>query len=168
MNNHISTLMDGELCDEEAEILLGKIKTDQDAKQEWMTFHLIGDVLRQPGYVPRNMSNSFFELLHAEPTVLAPQIKRSSRAGYFAVSAVASIMAMVFLAWLSVQLDSGQLNSQSQQLARQDALRMSSVPVNEGMNDYLMAHHEFSLSADVRGASSYIQNVTFKNSGAGQ
>lgn len=163
MNNHISTLMDGELCDEEAEVLLGKIKNDPDANREWMTYHLIGDVLRQPAYISDEMSSTFFERLHTEPTVLAPQNKPDSKTRYFAMSAVASIMAMAFLSWLLVQIDGGQSNLHSQQLAQQSAevLRMTSAPVIEGMRDYLSAHHDFSPSTDVRGASSYIHTVAF-------
>jgi hypothetical protein len=36
------------------------------------------------------------------------------------------------------------------------------------MNDYLLAHQEYSPSTDVRGASSYIRTVSVKQTVAGQ
>lgn len=160
MKQNISTLMDGELSGDEAEVLLGKIKRHPEAQQEWLNYHLIGDALRQPDYLPNHMSAAFFERLHAEPTVLAPQAQRSSKASFFALSAAASIMAMAFLAWVSVQIVTEPVIQQAQQ--RPSALRPANFPTNGSMNDYLLAHQEFSPGTDVRGASSYIRTVTVK------
>lgn len=170
MNQKISTLMDGEMNDEEAVILLGRIKNDSQGHNEWMTYHLIGDVMRQSERIPKNLDASFYARLHAEPTILAPQPGRESRTKYFAMSAVASIMAMAFLAWLSVQVDGKQSDQQSQKWAQQmpASISVSSPLVNDGINDYLLAHHEYSPSTDVRGASSYIHTVSFANTGAGR
>ena len=164
MKQNISTLMDGELCSEEAEILLDKIKRHAEARNEWSTYHMIGDALRQPDYVPRDISGAIFERLHTEPTVLAPQGKQNTKAGYFAMSAVASIMAVAFLAWLSVQIDAEPLHQQAK-LASNIA-PVATLPANEGVNDYLLAHQEFSPGSDVRGAASYIRTVAYKQSAA--
>jgi sigma-E factor negative regulatory protein RseA len=166
MKQRISTLMDGELCGDEAELLLGKFKLYTDAHQDWVTYHLIGDVLRQPDYVPVDISATIIERLYAEPTVLAPQTKRSSKASYFAMSAVASIMAMAFLAWLSAQIDSVPAYQQARQ--RSNDVRTVSLPANEAVNDYLLAHQEFSPGGDVRGAASYIRSVAYTQPGAGK
>lgn len=172
MKQNISTLMDGELCGEEAEILLARIKSNPLAREEWLTYHLIGDALRQPDYLPNNVSATFLERLRAEPTVLAPHTQSPSKSGLYAMSAVASIMAMAFLAWLSLSIDNVQVIQQARQSP--DALRTATsktspnLPVNDSMKDYLLAHHEFSPSTDVRGASSYIRAVTFKQTAAGQ
>lgn len=172
MKQNISTLMDGELCGDEAAVLLGMIKHHPEARQEWLSYHLISDALRQPDYLPNHMGAAFFERLQAEPTVLAPHCQRSSRAGIFAMSAAASIMAVVFLAWLSVQSDARPLLQQAKQ--GPDAARTASVlinanfPTNGSMNDYLLAHQEFSPSTDVRGAASYIRTVSAKHIVAGK
>ncbi len=164
MNQKISILMDGELCGEEAAALLGKIKRDPEARQDWLNYHLIGDVLRQPDYIPKNISAAFFERLQAEPTVLAPYPLRSSRIGYFAMSAVASIMAMAFLTWVSLQVDTQPQMQQTQLHAARSSINANIAPVNfssanDGINEYLLAHHEFSPGTDVRGATSYIRTV---------
>lgn len=163
MKQNISTLMDGELCGDEAEVLLSRITSHPEVRQEWLTYHLIGDVMRQPDYVPGALKSGFFERLHAEPTVLAPHRKRSAQADFFALSAVASIMAMAFLAWLSVQIDSEPVPRQSSA-----ALSNANFPVNDSMNDYLLAHHEFSPATDMQGAASYIRTVADRQSGAGR
>ena len=172
MKQNISTLMDGELCDDEAEILLGKIKRDTEARQDWLDYHLIGDVLRQPDYIPSAIKASFFERLHTEPTVLAPHDKRSSKASFIAMSAVASIMAMAFLAWMSVQINSEPVIQQAQQrstLVRTASLPFGgSLPANDSINDYLLAHQEFSPGTDVQGAASYIRTVAARQTAAGR
>jgi sigma-E factor negative regulatory protein RseA len=166
MKQKISTLMDGEMSADEAELLLGKIKQHPDARQEWLAYHLIGDALRQPDHVHVDMSAAIFARLQNEPTVLAPHSRRSGKAGYFAMSAVASIMAMAFLAWLSVQIDSAPVQQQAQ--LNSNDMRNVSLPVNETVNDYLLAHQEFSPSTDMRGAASYIRTVAVRQTGAGE
>jgi sigma-E factor negative regulatory protein RseA len=172
MKQNISMLMDGELCAEEADKLLAKIKCHPQARQEWLTYHLIGDALRQPDYMPEHMSAAFLERLRAEPTVLAPHSQRTAKTGLYAMSAAASIMAMAFLAWLSLSI--GNVPVFQQAKVGPDTLRSAafpisaSVPANDSMDDYLLAHHEFSPSTDVRGASSYVRTVAFKQTVAGQ
>lgn len=164
--------MDGELCGEEADILLAKIKSHPQAQQEWLTYHLIGDALRQPEFIPENISATFLERLRAEPTVLAPHSQRATKTGLYGMSAAASIMAMAFLAWFSLSIDNVPVFQQAKKSP--DAVRTdifpiaTNFPVNDSMDDYLLAHHEFSPSTDVRGASSYIRTVTFKQTVAGQ
>jgi len=167
MKQKISMLMDGELNNEDAEALLGKIKQSPEVKQSWQHYHLIADVLRQPEYLSKDLSAAFFQRLREEPTVLAPQGKRPDKTGLFAMSAVASIMAMVFLAWISASIDT----RPGSQMAKQGAMVASeaSTLANENnMNDYLLAHHEFSPGVDVRGAASYIRTVAMKPEMAGK
>jgi sigma-E factor negative regulatory protein RseA len=162
MKQKISTLMDGELCSDEAETLLGKLKHHPEAQQEWLTYHVIGDALRQPDCISGNLNAAFFERLHAEPTVLAPYAQRTPKASFFAMSAVASIMAMAFLAWVSLQIDTEPALQQARQGS--DVIRPANIPVNDRMNEYLLAHQEFSPSNDVRGAASYIRTIAIKQS----
>lgn len=173
MAQNISTLMDGELYRDEADQLLGHIKKNPAAQQDWSTYHLIGDVLRQSDYLPSAMPASFFERLQAEPTVLVSLRPRSSKAGIFAMSAAASVMAVAFLGWLSVHLDTTPLAPQVQKVSsatlRAARLRENSnFPSNGSMNDYLLAHQKFSPGTDVRGASSYIRTVSTKQAMAGE
>jgi sigma-E factor negative regulatory protein RseA len=158
MKQNISALMDGELFDDEAEALLDKIKRNPDVHAEWHLYHLVGDALRQPGHLHANISATMRERLRDEPTVLAPRSRTRQNARWFALSAAASVMAMALVAWMSVQIGSEPAPQMAMQ-QQPDALRPASFPVKPAMNDYLMAHQEFSPSTDVQGAASYIRTV---------
>ena len=157
MKQQISALMDGELFDDEAEILLDKLKRNPDADEEWRAYHLIGDVLRQPGHAYPNISTTMRERLQAEPTVLAPGRRPVRNARWFAISAAASVVALALVAWMSLRVGvepPPQMAMQQQAVA----LRPASLSSNK-VNDYLMAHQEFSPRTDVQGTVSYIHTV---------
>ncbi len=160
MKQDISALMDGELFEDEAEALLNKLKKNPQEDQEWLTYHLIGDALRQPDHVGKDLSASFRERLMAEPTVFAPRRKVSQRARYFALSAAASVMALALVAWMSMKAGvepAPQLASVQTPSDVRPASYSSSV---NGVNDYVMALQEFSPSTEVEGAATYIHYVS--------
>jgi sigma-E factor negative regulatory protein RseA len=158
MKQNISALMDGELFDDEADALLDKIKRNPDVQAEWDLYHLVGDALRQPDHLHADISLSLRERLRAEPTVVAPRSRIKQNVKWFALSAAASVMGMALVAWMSVQIGSGPVPQVAMQQT-QSALRPASFPVKPAMNDYLMAHQEFSPSTEVQGAASYIRTV---------
>jgi sigma-E factor negative regulatory protein RseA len=156
MKQEISALMDGEMYEDQAEACLDKLKRHPEAQQDWESYHLIGDVLRQPDHICKSFEKSFHERLQAEPTVIAPYSRTSQRVRNFALSAVASIMALALVAWLSLQVGT----EPAPQIASVPQENISSVrPVSSQSDDYLRAHQEYSPSADVHGAASYIHAV---------
>lgn len=159
MKNNISALMDGELFEDEAEVFFDTIKRDADAHRDWATYHLIGDALRQPEYIHRDISAAVRERMKLEPTVLAPRSRGiTQKVRNIALSAAASLMALGVVAWMSVQITP----ETSPQLAMQQSnLRPVSLKTQSKSNDYLMAHQEFSPSNDINGGASYIRNVSF-------
>ena len=159
MKQQISELMDGELFEDEAETLLDKLKHNPAAHAEWQTFHLISDALRQPDHLHANISAAMHERLQAEPTVLAPERRTGRKVRMYALSAAASAMALAMVAWMSLQVGS----EPSQQIAvvqTPPMIRPASFSEGKGLNGYLMAHQEFSPSADMQGAASYIRTVS--------
>jgi len=157
MKQEISVLMDGEMFEDEAELFFDKLKRHPQASQDWAVYHLIGDALRQPEHIHCDISPAFRERLQAEPIILAPHTRSPQRVRHYALSAVASVMALALVAWLSMQVGS----EPAPQLAatqHSNAVR----PAAFQANDYLMAHQEFSPSADVQGAASYIHTVAAK------
>ena len=157
MKQNISALMDGELFDDEAEALLDKIKRNPDVHAEWQLYHLIGDALRQPDHLHADIGAALHERLQAEPTVLAPRSRVGQNARWFALSAAASVMGLALVAWLSVQV--GQEPAPQLAMQQSGALRPAGFSTHRGLDDYLMAHQEFSPSADVQGTASYIRTV---------
>ena len=158
MKQNISALMDGELFDDEAEVLLDRIKRNPDSDAEWQIYHLVGDALRQPDHLHANFSTALHERLQAEPTVLSPHSRVKQKARLFALSAAASVTALALVTWMSVQIGSEPAPQMAMQ-QQPNALRPASFPVNHRLNDYLMAHQEFSPSTDVQGTASYIRTV---------
>ncbi|GAB1232148.1 sigma-E factor negative regulatory protein [Ferrigenium sp. UT5] len=157
MKQEISALMDGELFEDEAEALLDKLKRKPDVDRDWMTYHLIGDVLRQPECIHCGFTASFHQRLQAEPTVLAPHRQTSQRIRHYAMSAAASVMALALVAWLSMQVGTEPV-VQTANVQPPNPIRPAAYQVD----DYLMAHQEFSPSADVQGAATYIHTVAEK------
>ncbi|MBI1174774.1 MAG: anti-sigma factor [Sideroxydans sp.] len=154
MKEHISALMDGELFDDEAEALLDKIKRDPAGHEEWLSYHLISDALRQPDHVHADISRSMHERLKDEPTVLAPRSRTVQKVRWFALSAAASVLALAVVAWLSVQVGP-EVGPQIAMQQQNNNVR----PASMNMDDYLMAHQEFSPSASVEGMTPYIRTV---------
>jgi len=159
MKQDISALMDGELFEDEADILLAKLKKDPHAHREWQSYHLIGDALRQPDHICKDISASFHERLQAEPTVFAPRRRASQKVRYFALSAAASVMALALVAWMSLQVG-GEPSPQLASIQQQNSVRPASFSSVNHVSDYVMAHQEFSPSTDVHGAVSYIHAVS--------
>lgn len=153
MKQQISALMDGELYDEEVDGVLDLLKKNQAGQKDWEMYHLIGDVLRQPGHVHADISNSFHARLESEPTVLAPYARTvRQKARVFALSAAASVLAVGVVAWMSLQIspDSApQLAFQQQQNAR---------PASMKIDDYLNAHQDAAGQASQE-ASPYMRAV---------
>ena len=159
MKHDISALMDGELFEDEAETLLGQIRRDPGIYADWAVYHLIGDVLRQPECIHRDMTDRVSERLRNEATVLAPRSRAlKQKARVFALSAAASLMAVGMVAWMTLQINP----ETSPQLAmQQSALRPVNLQIQPAADDYLMAHQEFSPSNDMNGGASYIHTVTY-------
>ena len=159
MKQDISALMDGELFEDDAETLLNKLKKNPRESQEWLTYHLIGDALRQPDHVCRDISASFHERLQAEPIVFAPRRRVTQKVRYFALSAAASVMALALVAWMSMQAGT-EPAPQIAAVQSQTDVRPASYASPNSVNDYVMAHQEFSPSTEVQGAASYIHYVS--------
>jgi len=155
MKQQISVLMDGEMFEDEAEMLLNRLKRHPEADLDWDVYHLIGDVLRQPDHINCwSFTESFHQRLQAEPTILAPRRQTHERIKHYTMSVAASVMAVALVAWLSMQI-SGEPVMQMAKVQPPNAVRTAAYQVD----DYLMAHQEFSPSADVQGTATYIHTV---------
>lgn len=160
MKQEISALMDGELFEDEAESLLDRIKNDAAVRKSWASYHLIGDVLRQPEYIHCDLSAKVRERLQDEPTVLAPRRQAAKqKMRMFALSAAASLSAVSVVVWMSVQISPEMAPKMAMQQAA--AVRPASMQIRTDSNAYLLAHQEFSPSTIMNGGASYIRSVTY-------
>jgi len=159
MKQEISALMDGELFEDEAEDLLGRVRRSPEAHRDWEVYHLIGDVLRQPEHIHCDLSARVRERMQDEPVVLAPRGHAAKRkVSAVALSAAASLAAVGAVAWMSLQAGP---EKAPQMAMRPPAIQPASERIKPESNDYLMAHQEFSPSIDMRGGASYIRTVAY-------
>jgi sigma-E factor negative regulatory protein RseA len=158
MKQNISALMDGELFEDEAENLLGEMKDDPAVRKNWSMYHLIGDALRQPDHIHRDLSAKVRERLQAEPVVLVPRGRATKRKiRTWAISAAASVAAVGTVVWMSLQISPEGMPKMAMQ---QQAARPANLQSRTNSNDYLMAHQEFSPSTEMDGTS-YIRTVSY-------
>lgn len=171
MKERISTLMDGELYEDEAAALLGHLKSNAEAEQDWRAYHLIGDVLRQPDHISRDITPVLRERLRAEPVVLAPRTRIRKKVGYIAMSAAASVSALAVVVWMAMQIQAEPAPGLAlQQVAPAGNVQVAAAvsgkaatpqgkAINKDMDDYLVAHQEVSPSTEMAGGTTYIHTV---------
>jgi sigma-E factor negative regulatory protein RseA len=184
----ISALMDGELDPNQSDQQYTRLKQDSEARAHWNTYHLIGDALRGDSIVAMNFSAKLSARLEQEPTVLAPQrpkIRPVNRTTTYALSAAASLSAVALVGWMAFnnplvpQPDSVTVATSvsspvstpapapvasSAPVTRvtlaSDQPELASIPSDGKMNEYLMAHQEFSPSTAIQGVAPYIRSVS--------
>jgi sigma-E factor negative regulatory protein RseA len=162
----ISAFMDGELEDHEAATQVRRLKDDPQLRAAWETYHLIGDAMRGEAGYPSGLAASISVKLAAEPTVLAPSPRMQSRnVRRVALSAAASIGGVALVAWLAL-FDNPFLPRQN--LAVNQAplgaqTQIAATPANGSVNDYLLAHQQFSPSTAMQGVASYVRTVSGQN-----
>jgi len=167
----ISELMDGELEAREAQQQFARIKQHKELAHCWNTFHLIGDALRGERPLSREISGRVAMELANEPTVLAPRSRSrsyaSKRAATYAVSIAASLSAVALVAWIAfhnplapTEIAKAPPAPAPVSATPAAAEQLASVPSEGHMNEYLMAHQEFSPSTAIQGLAPYIRSVS--------
>ena len=178
MKNKVSELMDGELDTKEAAALITGLKGRNDLHDDWKTYHLIGDTLRDSSKLSVDVSQHVSKQLEAEPAILASfapkYLPKPFRRKMVGLSIAASLVIMV-TGWLGMHA----LHQPQQTLVADNAANLenmappirvvnsSPIPIythsleSEEIDDYLYVHGEFSPGTATRGlATRYIRSVT--------
>jgi len=174
----ISALMDGELGEHEARGQISRLKTDAALAHTWNTFHLIGDAMRGERALSAGFSERMAARMASEPTVLAPQRSMPRRITAYALSAAASISAVALVGWVAVV---NQPQAPAPQIARNTVAPLpaavtpaavtaplQSVSSEGTMNEYLMAHQEYSPSTAIQGLAPYIRTISTTQAAQGR
>ncbi len=165
----ISALMDGELDDHQANQNLARLKDDAALREQWDSFHLIGDTLRGERLLSAGFSSALAQRLSQEPTVLAPRrmTPKTRQGAAYALSAAASVSAAALVAWVALSPTAPigqQAGIAPPTPASPRSLEASVQPASlssEGrMNEYLLAHQGFSPSTAIQGLAPYIRSVS--------
>ena len=164
----ISALIDGELEGREAQQQFARLKQHHELAHCWATFHLIGDAMRGEGSLSQGFGERLTLRLVGEPTVLAPRPVAGRRVVAYALSAAASLSAVALVGWMALfnnplapQPELAQVpNTTPPAATPTPSAQLASVPSEGRMNEYLIAHQEFSPSTEIQGLAPYIRGVS--------
>ena len=110
----------------------------------------------------RDFTANFGTRLAGEPTVLAPRTRSplQSTVRRFALPVAASVGGMALVVWLAVF--SNPFAPQKENLAAKSppAMEAKIRVANGEVNDYLLAHQQFSASTTLQGVASYVRTVS--------
>jgi len=173
---HISAMMDGELDETQVVHQLGRLRERSDLRESWDIFHLIGDAMRGEPPLSDAFDHGVNEKLELEPTVLAPRRVSTKRMRAYALSAAASVSAIAVVGWLA--FFNNPLAPQQQvataptkappAVAAVSPPNLSSVPSDGTMNEYLIAHQEYSPTTAIQGLAPYIRTVSSAQPASGR
>lgn len=162
----ISAFMDGELGPEEGAGQIRRLKDDPEGRETWEVYHLIGDSMRgDTGLSPR-FREQLGARLAAEPTVLAPRPRMQPRTvRRIALSAAASLGGVSLVAWLALVNNPFQPQQNLALVQPQAPAQLAAAPADGAVNDYLMAHQQFSPSTAMQGVASYVRTASGRDAG---
>jgi len=166
MTLDISELMDGELESSASESLIARIGRDPRSREDWAVYHLIGDTMKQAAFFAPGLAAGVAERLAREPVVLAPRrrVAVPGKVVKWSLSVAASLAAVAVVAWVGLQTAPETAPPQVAAVAPpalQPAQAMTS-PVN----DYLVAHQEYSPRFSMQGVAPSVQTVSYPAEGA--
>ncbi|HMK13614.1 MAG TPA: sigma-E factor negative regulatory protein [Burkholderiales bacterium] len=172
MKHDISALMDGELDRDAAKAVIAMLGRHKELRETWFHYHLIGDVMRQTGSVSYDFGERFKEKLAVEPVILAPRRTPLIKTKITALSIAASLAAAAMVAWVVLQnnTDKAKENIAANQQPNAAVMlaNLPRYPFNSNVNEYLLAHQEFSPSTMIQGVAPYVRTVSDEAGEAGR
>ena len=159
----ISAFMDGEMDGLEAGRQVARLKEDPRLRASWDTYHLIGDTLRgEKLALSRDFTASVSARLADEPTVLAPRNRTplQTTVRRFALPVAASVGGMALVAWLALFNNPFAPPKENLAVKSTPAMDTKIQVANGEVNDYLLAHQQFSSSTTLQGVASYVRTVS--------
>lgn len=168
----ISQLMDGELEEHECRLQFRRLGQDVGLVQSWETYHLIRDVLRDEALACPDLVRRVRQRLDKEPTVIAPHTRLAARVARYTLPMAAAIAGLTVVGWLALSLrpaieSAGPGSAQNTSPVSATAKPAPSLVVASAdgqMNEYLLAHQEYSPRTAIQGVASYIRTVSNRDS----
>jgi sigma-E factor negative regulatory protein RseA len=169
----ISQLMDGELEEHECRVQFRRLGEDVGLVQRWQTYHVIRDVLRDEAAAGPDLVQRVRLRLDKEPTVIAPHTRLVARVARYTLPMAAAIAGVVVVGWLAVSLrpaieSAGSITAETARppvsAATKPPASFTVASANGQMDEYLLAHQEYSPSTAIQGVASYIRTVSTRDS----
>lgn len=172
MKEKVSALLDGALDDVASTRLLDSLKRDGALRQDWESYCLIGDVLRDEGVLSADFTRNVMTAIQDEPVIVAPIRKAGSEgmARHF-MPIAASVMGVVAVGVVAMSLNSGGAGADKLAATKAapvalasgsavSAARPASVAAEPSDKEYLFAHQAMSPSAAMPGVALYVRTVS--------
>lgn len=157
MKTRLSGLVDGELDELEAKVLLDAVKGDPQLRACWHEYQLIGDTLRGERSLPGDITAQVMAALADEPVVLAPRPVRQPAWQRTALALAATLAGVAVVGWLALA-QRNDVSPAGEQLA-QGATPQSARADARDMQQYLVAHQAQSSLLQFRGGTENIRTV---------
>jgi sigma-E factor negative regulatory protein RseA len=160
MNEKLSALMDGELDEEEATLVLSRLRASEALRCDWSNYQLIGDALRSSSHLDNDVTARVMEALLNEPVVLAPSSRKRDiplQRTLALAASVAGVTLLSVLAW------SGRPGAVAEVASVPVEAQVPVQLVKLNLQAYLVAHQTHAPSA--QGAAHYIKTVSMEAGG---
>jgi sigma-E factor negative regulatory protein RseA len=151
----VSSFMDGELDAERGARICGALR-ESVPLATWERYHAIGDLMRGCGNLSPGFHERFAATLGAEPTVLAPARMRPAPVTV-AWALAASVAAVGVVGW--VALTTMPVPPAAVATAPQAAAVRPADVHRPVVNEYLLAHQEYSPTTAIQGVRPYLRAV---------
>jgi sigma-E factor negative regulatory protein RseA len=163
--DRISNFMDGEASQMEAHQAVLRLKQDDECLESWKAFHLIGDSMRGVPVLRDDFSARFHARMEQEPTLLAPRMiwRKPATLALSAAASLAAVTVVLMLVFTDNPLQpQAQIAAVPKSVATQIVMLPQPVPAaNQArVNEYLMAHQEYSPSTTLQGVAPYVRTVS--------
>jgi sigma-E factor negative regulatory protein RseA len=187
-DERISSLVDGELDEQERRRTLTAMEADAGLRRQWERYHLASDALRNnlPQAIDTGFAGRVMAALKDEPTVLAPPPSKPAAAHaplskrLAGVAVAASVAAVAVLGVQTMYRDDAAMNPQ-QQLAKaapgrnSEVLQVAETPANLArtlpaqsvhhfdpyLNKYLLDHNQQAARMGIQGVMPYARIVAY-------
>ena len=120
--------MDGELDSIDVADTITQVKKTEELRNEWSTYHLIGDALRHPEVSTLDIAPDVRKKLAIEPTVLTPKFPKEKKGQAFVFAVAASMVtAVAAVTWMGGQTMDQPLDRVTDTAALQTAVKTESA-----------------------------------------
>ena len=148
LSESVSVAMDGEMDNASLREWILSCRQHSVAAEDWQTYHVIGDALRQLPVHTCTLSEKIRVQLQDEPTILAPQGKRT--ASKFLMPMAASVAAICLVGWSALNIPTANTHAPIMaavplQMAQVDQTKLVD---QSKLANFIAAHRDFSSGAN--------------------
>ena len=178
MKDRLSALLDGDLEEQAALVVLDRLQRDPALRQDWADYCLIGDALRGESPTSPDFMHRVMAGLENEPTVLAPAASGTGRAAASRrwpslMPLAASLMGIAAVGFVASTLHTGETdglrvatNARNGTIASMPA--PSAPVVTDLQREYVFAHQGVYRSGPMPASVQYVRSVADVAQGGGR